>query len=1019
MERAAPGFSGGPVTCPVLVGRDGPLDALRLLIERAEAVAPETAPRERPARLALVAGDAGIGKSRLVREAREYAHGRGWLVLEGASFPQDRASPYAPLLDLLRAHFAGCRPEDVARAAGPFVPELAALVPDLLPDPISVRSAGEPDPEHERRRLFAGLAHCLATEASGRPTLVVVEDLHWCDDASLDFLLYLAHRPAPQPLLLLGTYRPEDVHLRLRDWLAQVDRERLGREIALGPLARAEVTAMLTVLLGLDRPVAAELVDGIHALAEGNPFCVEELLAGRLARREGWEAGGEPLALPRSLQAAVQERLARLSPSAREVLRLAAVVGRRFDFELLQVLVQVDEPTLLALVKETIGAQLVVEESRDRFAFRHALTRQAAYAELLARERTALHRTVAETAEATYGDAAEARSGDLAYHFFEAGAWEKALAYAQHAAVYARRLYAPRAAAEHLARALTAAERLRASRRDPDAVPPTTLVRLYRERGQAHETIGELPRALADYEAALDLARATDDRRAEWELLVDLGALWTGLDYDRAGASFERALALARELGDPTLVAHGLNRVGNWRANAAEPRDALPLHREALTIFDATGDRRGLAETLDLLGMATYLCADLDGSMAWYERAVPLLEELDDRHGLVTALSMLACRGGSYELGSMATTAADFKRGVRDGERALALARAIDWRAGEAFVLTTLATVLGLLGEHARGIELATGALRIAEEIGHRQWTAGARAALGQLYLDLLAFEPARRHLELALADARAVNSSFWVELSAACLACARALAGEPERGAAVLGPEPAGDGPVRSLGSRWQTFAHAHVALVRNDPARAARLLTRVNAPPLDGTDRRATPRPAIVRGEALTRLGQADEALALLRPVLEVVTSQGARPLAWRCHAVLGDAYRALGQADDAQREHSAARSVIEELASGLPDEAIRAEFLRNATARLPRPYRLSPRRTEAARYGGLTAREREVASLVAAGRTNREIADVLVLGERTIETHVSNALNKLGLTSRRELARWATNHGLTVAE
>ena len=1043
MELAAPGFPGGPVTCPVLVGRDRPLDALRQLVDWAEAAPAEAAPRERPVRVALVAGDAGIGKSRLVREAGEHARARGWLVLEGASFPQDRASPYAPLIDLLRTHFADSPPEGVARAAGTFAPALAALVPDLLRDHLTGPIVGQPGPEQDRRHLFAGLAHCLASEAAGRPMLVVAEDLHWCDDASLDFLLYLARRPGPQPPLVLGTYRPEDMHPRLRDWLAQVDRQRLGPEIVLEPLGRDEVATMLAEMLGPGRPVSAALVEGIHALAEGNPFCVEELLAGRIAQvgrsrapaivvpdtvgadgdtgSVGGEAAvGEPspgVGLPRSLQAAVQERLARLSPAAREVLRLAAVVGRRFDFELLQVLGHVDEATLLDLVKETIAARLVVEESRDRFAFRHALTRQAAYSELLTRERIALHRTVAETAERAYIDAADGRAGDLAYQFFEAEAWEKALLYARRAAEHARRLYAPRAALEHLARAVVAAERLQATRRDQDAVPVATRVELYHERGRAHETIGELARAQADYEAALELARASGNRRAEWELLVDLGALWTGLDYDRAGDAFERALALARDLGDMTLLGRSLNRVGNWRANAADPRDAVPLHREALALFDAAGDRRGRAETLDLLGMATYLCADLDGSIAWYERAVPLLEQLDDRQGLVNVLSILACRGGSYELGSMTTTADDFERGIRDGERALALARAIDWRAGEAFVMTTLATVVGLLGRHAQGIELATRALRIAEEIGHRQWTAGAHAALGQLYLDLLVLTPARHHLELALADARAINSTFWVQICTACLACAHALDREPDRALAVLGPELPGDAPVRSLGERWQAYAHAHVALARDEPDRAAALLTRVNAPPVDGTDRRATPRPAIVRAEALTRLGRPDEALALLRPVLDVVRRQGARPLAWRCHAVLGDAYRAAGRAEDAQREHVAARSIVEELAAGLPDVAVREAFLRHATARLPRPYRLSPRRAESARHGGLTAREREVAALVAAGRSNREIADALVLGERTVETHVSNALNKLGLSSRRELARWAAGHGLTA--
>ena len=764
MSTGTAGLFDRPVVCPVLVGRASVLDALHRLIDGVEG--------DR-CRMALMTGDAGIGKSRLVAETRAYATARGFVVLEGACFPQDRACPYAPMLDVLRACFAGQSPEAMVSAMGPFTRELYSLLPDLAPRPTEPSASSQQPPpppletEQERRRLFDALAHCLIGQGAERPVLVVVEDLHWCDDGSLDFLLYLARRAAAAgargmaPLLLLGTYRVEDADPRLRHWLAQLDREHLAQELALAPLTREEIAAMIVAMVGRRGPPATELRDTIYGLAEGNPFYTEELLKALMAAgylSDGDDAGrGNGGAtpewrIPRGVQDAVQQRIARLGSPAREVLSLAAVVGRRFDFGLLRRLAHVDEATLLGLIKELIAAQLVVEESPEQFAFRHALTREATYSELLARERMALHRTVAQVAEEIYAESSERRLDDLAYHYHQAGVWEKAVDYAQRAGERALRLYAPRAAVEQLTRALDAAEHLTTSTRSaPPLVSASRLASIHRERGLAYETLGDFRHARADYEAAIEIAQTASDQRAEWEALLDLGVLWTGRDYGQAGAYFQRALDLARALGEPTLLAHSLNRVGNWRVNTAQPREALPLHREALSIFEELDERRGIAATLDFLGMASYLGADLAGSIHNYERAVALFRELDDRPGLVSSLAMLANRGGSSEHGSRTSDAAELAAGVRDGERAAQLARAIDWRAGEAFALFILATVLGPLGAYARALELAGRGLRIAEEIEHLQWTAGAHCALGEIYLDLLALPAARRHLERGL----------------------------------------------------------------------------------------------------------------------------------------------------------------------------------------------------------------------------------------------------------------------------
>jgi tetratricopeptide (TPR) repeat protein len=1017
MSSLAPSPLGHTAICPVLVGRASTVDALRQIVDAAA---------DGRDQIALLSGEAGIGKSRLLAEAKAYAVERGFLVLEGSCFPQERACPYAPLLDLLRVRFRDESPETVAAITAPFARELHPLAPELVPRPAGSQPLADPDPEYARRRLFAALAHCLTDQDACRPTLVVVEDLHWCDDGSLDFLHHLARRGVQGRLVILGTYRPEDVGAELRHWLAQLDRAHMVQELPVSPLSRDEVAEMLGVMLTGARPISADLLDTVHGLAEGNPFYVEELLrtligSGEIRYSDGaWDWNSRPIAewqLPRSLHDAVQQRVARLSSGAREVLTLAAVIGRRFEFRLLQALAHVDELHLLSLLKELIAAQLVVEISQEQFEFRHALTRRAIYTELLARERAALHRTVGQAVEELYTSSLDQHVDRLARHFYEAESWDRALKYARQAADRTQRLYAPRATIEQLTRAIQAAAQLTRAT-DPSSQSPssTRLATVHRERGQAYETLGDFAHARADYEDAVKLARVSGDRRTEWQALLDLGLLWSGRDYGQAGTYFERATELARALGEPALLAHSLNRVGNWQVNAEQPREALPLHREALGLFETLDDRPGIAATLDLLGMASFLCADLEGSMAYYERAVELLRELDDRVGLVSSLAMLATGAGSYQLGSLIADASDFERRMRYGEESIELARAIGWRAGEAFALVSLGSVVGPLGRYAWALELATDSLRIAEEIEHLQWMTAVHAYLGGIYQDLLATPRAIEHLERSVALARKIRSSFWIQHTTGALAAAYVQEGDLERAGAVLGSLPEVGTPVRSLGERWMSFGHGHLALARGEAELALRLLTQVNAPPIDGSGPRDTPRPMTGRAQALAALGRYAEAEAMLRTVQDVARRQGARPLLWRSQVGLGNVYTAQARTEEAQREFLAARALIEELASDVPDPALRDNFLRKATARLPRQYRLTPRATLTARYGGLTAREREVAVLLAQGKSNREIAEALVLGERTIETHVSHVLGKLALGSRREIARWAVENGLT---
>jgi tetratricopeptide (TPR) repeat protein/transcriptional regulator with XRE-family HTH domain len=919
------------VLCPVLVGRAPYLQAMGLLLEQVCAGQGQTV---------LVAGEAGIGKSRLVAEALVAAGSRPargglprLLVLQGLCFEPDRTLPYAPVLDLLRTFLGTCSPHEVARAAGPAAPDLVKLLPELATAFPGLAPAPTLDAEQEKRRLFHAVAGFFLRLAARQPLCVVVEDVHWSDDTGLDVLLYLARHFVAHPILLVLTYRTDEVHASLGHVLAELDRARLAAELVLTPLTAGEVDTMIRATLDLPRPIPLAFLETIVALTEGNPFFVEETLkslltAGAISRAGGaWDrvpAAG--VHIPRSVQDAVQRRAAQVSPQARRVLALAAVAGRRFDFGLLQQVAGYAEDELLGAIKELIAAQLVVEESAERFAFRHALTRQAIYVQLLARERKALHRTIAETLQHLYGASPDAHLGDLAYHFYEAGAWEQALAYSSELGRQASALYAPRAAVEHLTRAVEAAGHL------STAPPPA----LYHLRGLAYETLGDFERALADHQTVLEAAGAAGDDQVEWQALLDLGMLWASRDYARAGAYYQRALAVVRGLGDPATLGHCLNRLGNWHAMAEQPLQGQLYHQEALAAFQELGDRHGVAETLDLLGLTSYVGCDLLQCCTYYEQAVAHFRDLGDRQGLASSLTSLAeASGVNYVTETAVSTTMPLAERVHVLEAALAVAREIGWRAQEGLALVTVAGFLGPAGEYAGALSAVHAGLATAEDIEHRQWMCYALCMLGALYLDLLAAPQAREHLARALDLAQAMNSPFWVCVATGFLASTHRLSGDHARAESMLDAALAPDVPAHTIEQRGIWCVRAELALDRGDAPGALRIVEQMVQSAPNVSAERIIPRLWKLRGEALALLQQGEEAEFVLRAAQDGAVAQGARPLLWRIHAALARLYAQQGRPADADRERAAARLIVEALAAGVADVPLRDRFLERATA------------------------------------------------------------------------------------
>ena len=994
------------VLCPVLIGREDDIELLHRLIMQSQGG---------EGHIALISGEAGIGKSRLVREAKRRAP-QGTVILEGYCFQTESVLPYAPLLDLFRNFFGAHSREEIARAVEASAPHLVKLFPELtipLPNqtPLGMPS---PDPEGEKRHLFQALAQTMTELAQNQPLMVVIEDLHWSDSTSLEFLLLLARRISSQPILLLLTFRSEETTPELTHFLAELDRERLGTEFALKSMNPLEVEEMLQAILDSPQaPISKEFLDIILPLTEGNPFFIEEILKALSAEGDIFYADGawdrkeiNQLHIPRTIKDAVQRRTQQLDEGTLQALTLASVMGRRFDFRLLQELLKVSEADLMAMLKDLISAQLVVEETADHFAFRHALTREAIYTTLLLRERQGLHRSVAEAIERLYAASIEAHVADLSFHYYTSGVWQKALEHSRRAGDQARAFYAQREAVVYYSRALVSARQLKI------AVEPELL----HARGHAYEILSDFNSALDDFEGARKIAQEQQNGRAEWQTLIDLGLLWAGRDYERTGEFFRQAEELARKLNEPKLLAHSLNRLGHWYFVTGKTRQALECHRQALKFFEGEKDEQGMAETRDMLGMAMLHHGDQIGSYEEYRHAIHLLRKLDDKYTLISALV-----GASHSLYDETDFVSSQSRmeNQQMAMEALELARQVGWASGEAFAEWGLALGLAHWGMFEEAIAHAKAMSRIAMEIGNPQRIIGAYYALGYIYVLMLQADLAIQNLETGFSLAKKHGSAWLIGNIATELAIAYLLNKDTARARSLLDSILQKETGHHTRAERRMLWAKGNLLLAEKRSADALRIAEHLLRSKQSPNVTQPIPALLKLKGEALLALKQWEKAEQALEGARQGAEQREALPLLWQIHRLLGWLHKEQKNIEKSEKEFASARQVLQALAANIQEEGLRAGFLDAALETLPKERKLTKLQSEAEKFSGLTPREREVARFLSQGKSNREIAEGLVLSERTVESHVGNILTKLGFDSRAQIAVWAVEKGLVPSE
>ena len=658
-----------------LVGRDQELAAL---LEAYAQVAGD-------GRLVVIEGEAGIGKTRLADELAGHARSLGASVVRGRCYEEEAGVAYGPFIEGLRGVLAaGPSLDEVPRhwlaEARRLLPELVEAYPGLPePGPLDGPAAG--------RQFFEGVSQVLLAATAGPvPGLLVVDDLQWADEASLDVLAYLVHRLEGRPLLVVACWRSEQVpaDARLRRLAAETRRAGRGSVLELPRLDAAGVAELVAAVA----PARAGAAGLLHERTEGLPFLVLEYLAAV------GEDGELPALLPGGARDLLAARVRGVGDAARQVLATAAVLGRSFEVDTARAASGRSDEEAVAALEELAARGLVHEVAGDVYDFGHGLVRDLVYEQTSLARRRLLHRRVGEAlaAAARGRRPQEPPAASIARHLELGGATAEAAGYHRLAGDQARAVFANREALGHY--------RAAAALGHPD---PAGL----------HAAIGDLETLLGNYDAALaaytEAAGAAEDGD-RWVIEQKLGAVSARRgDWDAAERHLTAALAAlgsagaeARRAGlaaDRSLAAH---RQGRDDAAEQLARDALDLAAEA-------GDAAALARAHGMLGMLGAARGDHDDARRHLEQSLALAEALPDPSARVAALNNLA-------LAHRATGEVDLA--VEHTRTALELCARQGDRHREAALHNNLADLLHLAGHHAEAMDHLKQAVAIFAEVG-------------------------------------------------------------------------------------------------------------------------------------------------------------------------------------------------------------------------------------------------------------------------------------------------------------
>lgn len=753
----------------------------------------------------LVAGDAGLGKSRLIAEARRLIslEEKGadqlkslWLIGRGISYRQSFANRL--FVDILYSYLGLPENADAAlvkqrlEAMGEelfrerkdeTIPYLAAMLGVKLE---SNTNANLPlnEPQILQQRIFLAMGEWVELLAAKQPLVLVFEDLHWADESSVSIIEYLFNLTLYNPILVICVSRIERNTAFWQRKSQSVQDQLNFAEITLWPLTHEESRQLIKHLLKIE-PMPQELEHLLLSRAEGNPLFLEEVLRSlieeeAIIHKDGhWEIARSvtEIDIPNTLQGVLTARIDRLDEPVKQVLQTAAVIGRVFPRFILEPMVD-DPDTLEKSLEQLEIADLIAIRSREpepEYMFKHILTHETAYYSLLHQQRQLIHKQIADYMSRQYWLLGEEYAPIVAEHYYKSQTWDRALRYFPRAAKAAAQSFANQQAVEYYTRALEVAGIM-----GPQA-DQATILDVYEGRARMLTRLGEPQKAMADYEAMLKIAREVNDDAAQMRALNGNGSLQASHhNFSLASEYFQKALAVARRIGDEQGIADTLNQLGDFHYNLGELEIATSCHQEARDLSKKANNEVSRLTAENGLARVMLEQGEIAASLARYQaEIVPVSRRIGYRGGLMSALySVLTAHVylGNYaqaeettaELLELHQKFGDFYRiplikyhqalgqlyqghwgeAGKNLTEGLKMAQEQDQKSSQALGLAWLAYYYLTLGLSHEGLQQAEQSVQIAKALGSPLYEMKAQSVLGTAYRHLGRLEEAAKTLE-------------------------------------------------------------------------------------------------------------------------------------------------------------------------------------------------------------------------------------------------------------------------------
>ena len=700
-----------------------------------------------------ISGEIGVGKTRLVQEIVKDTDFHNIQFLSSSLSTTTRSISYYPFREIARAIIEDCGmgfiKDSIPRA---YQIELMKIIPEL--------SSRIEESGHiymvDKFRLFEGVRKFLECRASDVPLFICLDNVHWADDASLDLLYYLVRTLRDTPVYFFLVYRIEEAREgSFQDVLGLMSREGLYKRVELESLKKPDVARILSFILDCNPP--SELTEYIIKETGGNPFFIEELMKSLKANdallwnKEEWTFKKDrKVIIPYSVEGVVERKLGIIGDESYNLLEYGAVIGRKFDFNLLQDITGMNEGHLFDLMDGVVKVRLLKELGGEHYYFSKDIIRGIIYGNIGGTKLKRYHQKIGEKLLNFYKGRIEEIVEELAYHFYKGGDHKNAIEYSMIAGDRAKDAYANQDAIRFYSMAIDCLSKDRTEGEE------TKWIKCLNKRAKVLNLIGDNEKAIVDLEEAIERAREIGNKKEEADSFFEISNIYIYIsEYKVSFKMANLAMSIYKEIRDSKGEVRTLNTIGNIHWYLSEYSKALKFYQNSLKKAEEINDRKSNAKSINNIGVTYDSLGEYQKALKYHNHSLKIYKDIDDRAG----------EAKSYNnIGVIYDNLGEYSKALGYYQRSLKIIKLIGGRSNEATILNNIAIIYNNLGKYNKALKFHKHSLEIKRETRNHRGEAVSLNNIGRIYCDLGNYKKALENYKCSLTIRKEINDHKSIE---------------------------------------------------------------------------------------------------------------------------------------------------------------------------------------------------------------------------------------------------------------